>query len=81
MNHLRHHNYKNETTERKELKQYAKNKVPKVKNSLLELEKDFRDFFKKKMKKRYKKQSEYSIKRQHTEKLKPHLNRKKIIIN
>ena len=43
MNHLRYENNKNEHTEMKYLNSIQKNKILKVKNSLLELEKHFRE--------------------------------------
>ena len=43
MNHLRYENNKNEHTEMKHLNSIQKNKILKVKNSLLELEKHFRE--------------------------------------
>ena len=41
MNHWRHQNYKNKDTEMEYLKNTWKNRILKVANSLLELEKDF----------------------------------------
>lgn len=43
MDHLRHLNYKNENTETKYLNDDRKNRTLKVKNSLLELEKAFKE--------------------------------------
>ena len=43
MNRLGHQNYKNENTETKYLKNIRKSRTLKVKNSLLELKKDFKE--------------------------------------
>ena len=43
MNRLRHQNYKNENTETKYLNNIRNNVILNVKNSLLQLEKDFKE--------------------------------------
>ena len=46
MNHLKHQNYKSEHTEVKYVNNIQELRILKVKNSLLELEKDFKELIK-----------------------------------